>query len=811
MLKLSEPTPQRFNRPAPSSAPVVAAPVPETVPLSPVDEQIPFPQSDQVPLKLRKMLHSLGLKAGKQGYIPWSALPHFLWKRGLYIAGIPSNLILGSLDPSMEAIEQKVKVSLVPHWNPSTISALVKAVEKDQVKILKRPQSREITFELVGKHRKIDLGRWKNLDNETAPAPEQDTSSMFYEPPREQLPNETRRRRTKHPTVIADSSSDEDEVPFRYAKEVPLKLRLLFRDAKVEEDPEEPGFIPWDAIPATLWNRGYYIAGLPKEFVLGRYTPEEIVKRAWKPQAIFSNKNMTTIRLKEVLNSGLVKLLKRPDGEYIDPPSDDDMFTRRLGRNVVFEVKDGDEVIDIGRWSESSTSDEESDEKMEEDNPPATTRQPEPLKTWMEQVNEVTDQLAELLVNAGVELPPHDKRPGAYKLVWDQLPLQLHRAKAYLTGIPLVLLPYWKQQERLNGRWAVKWNKETLDKMASLLDCDAIAVEKWTSDTNYVVHAIDPNGDRHFTYDDFVNALIDDPEAISRGGVVRSLLDTNIDPRRRPTRRPGPPTTDEESEDTDIQSEASHPMSRQHSELKRKASELPRHDRFLKRRKISVDDSQVSSQSQDEQAVEAALGRFTGRSHTVSHQSILASQEPWIPKNASQISNRELNRIFRRRKDLIKHLIAILIFHGIPCIALEFENGAYFLPWSNLPRHLAARSKYLAGFPSNCAPVVINDLVVDATGPYEWSDEQWNALDKALEADSIEVLPALNKRALFELVEEDGSRKPSLLGYSRQWMDANFGIEAGQSITIFAWDIKKRDPIIVETEVEDDDTMDTEL
>ncbi|KAG9056745.1 hypothetical protein FS842_009764 [Serendipita sp. 407] len=809
---------QRVEHPIPSSSlapPPKPKSTPKPQPLLPpsVDEPVPFPQSEQVPLKFRRLLRDMGLQQNKSGTIPWSTLPHVLWDKGLYITGIPANVVLGNMDPSLDTMEQKIKKAFVPCWNPSTIPALARAVEKDQVKILKRPPGRDITFEVMGKHRTYELGRWRNLDKENVQAPTEDTSSMFYEPPQKPV----RRRHAKKSGVIDDSSDEEELIPFRWSKEVPLKLRTIFRDAGVKEDPDEPGYVPWQDIPDTLWRREYYITGLPKDFVLGKYTLEEVVNHPWKPQSVFNNMTMASVHLLGTLETDSVKLLKRP-----------------IGRNVVFEVKDGESMIDIGKWKDEAPSGDEdksrdsfgkgsdsdddgdADEQMEVDTP-SSPKATSTLVKWREQENEVYDQLAELLVNAGVVLPHHGKREGAYKIVWDNLPLQLHNAKVCLTGIPLVLLPYWKDQGRLNGRWAAKLNRETVDRMAFLLDCDGIAVEKWPNpEIRYIVQATEDNPDRDvhkFTYDDFVNAREDNPEIIARGGVLRTPLGPEPSSRRRQTRRAVPPAEDDNSDDTGVQTESSLRISSKNPNLKRKASELFKDDQFSKRRKLSADDFSFSSLSLDEPMRDVSRERKneTGSGGgKFSHHSLLGSDESWIPKNISKLSTRELNRIFRRRKELIKHLIAILIFNNIPCIALDVGNGAYFLPWSNLPRHLAARTKYLAGFPAVCAPVVINESVITASGPYGWSDEQWDALEKALEANAISIVPAHNKRALFELVEEDGTRTESLLGYSRQWMDANFAIEAGQPLSLFAWEVMERDPIVEETDSEEDNSMDME-
>jgi hypothetical protein len=80
-----------------------------------------------------------------------------------------------------------------------------------------------------------------------------------------------------------------------------------------------------------------------------------------------------------------------------------------------------------------------------------------------------------------------------------------------------------------------------------------------------------------------------------------------------------------------------------------------------------------------------------------------------------------------------------IVYHDIPCIAPENEGLDFFLPWSNLPRHLAARMVYLAGWPSLCAPIVQDDRVVIQFGPASWDDGQWALLENALIDDAIDV------------------------------------------------------------------------
>lgn len=150
-------------------------------------------------------------------------------------------------------------------------------------------------------------------------------------------------------------------------------------------------------------------------------------------------------------------------------------------------------TVDIGTWEDPKptfkgnikTNDEESEKK--ESIPPQ--------RAWVEEVNNVVDQLAEQLgmicatfvpfltpfaVENGVELPPHPKREGRYKIPWPELPGLLYAAQKTLGGLPLRMLPFWRAQGRLSGRWVVRWNRQSVDRLNTLLDCDAIYIEDWT-------------------------------------------------------------------------------------------------------------------------------------------------------------------------------------------------------------------------------------------------------------------------------------------------------------------------------------------
>jgi hypothetical protein len=45
----------------------------------------------------------------------------------------------------------------------------------------------------------------------------------------------------------------------------------------------------------------------------------------------------------------------------------------------------------------------------------------------------------------------------------------------------------------------------------------------------------------------------------------------------------------------------------------------------------------------------------------------------------------------------------------------------------------------------------------------------------------------------------------STVNFSKSWLNCNFGVEAGQAITVMADDVAPMDPILIETEDEGED------
>jgi hypothetical protein len=174
------------------------------------------------------------------------------------------------------------------------------------------------------------------------------------------------------------------------------------------------------------------------------------------------------------------------------------------------------------------------------------------------------------------------------------------------------------------------------------------------------------------------------------------------------------------------------------------------------------------------------------------------------PSHDPELTIAELNLKYHRQMEIIKSIITILselwflrylhcvdsiIYHDIPCIAPENEGLDFFLPWSNLPRHLAARTVYLTGWPSLCAPIVRDDQVVIGFGPASWDDRQW-ALMPCLKTPStsrklpvsyyqalVRICPHLSvDKHLFELVDTNSEKQSSKLNFSRLWLETNWAL-----------------------------------
>jgi hypothetical protein len=251
--------------------------------------------------------------------------------------------------------------------------------------------------------------------------------------------------------------------------------------------------------------------------------------------------------------------------------------------------------------------------------------------------------------------------------------------------------------------------------------------------------------------------------------------------------------------------------------------------------------SQVGAESRTDSGYDTATNsRQSTSKEDQSEQEINADGYAKISHDP-ELTVAELNLKYRRRKEIIKTVIAILsepyytdnttdsdllVYHDIPCIAPEDESLDFFLPWSNLPRHLAARMVYLAGWPSLCAPIVQDDQVVTGFGPASWDDGQWNLMENALLNDAIDVKKTSRElfpgplrirphvaadKYLFQLVDANGEKEMSTVNFSRLWLDANWGIEADQSVTIFAKDVSIMDPMVVETDDEGDDDEEMEI
>ncbi|PVF96011.1 hypothetical protein CPB86DRAFT_550261 [Serendipita vermifera] len=923
------------SKPPTASVSTVQAPPAAPTPDSGSEEE-PFPKSDTIPLGLRKILRSAGLRESdrRRGRIPWKNLPEYLWDHELYISGLPPTFFLGRRDVDQELIDLKRQHPFAISVHKTAMKDVMKALERREIKVLKRPSGREVTFEVVTPNGKIDIGRWiakekeegagemeeqstskaktmarvkspdyMDLDSDTSSEASSDHSKLPFlkrkasisgrktyiassdesddeeeplalNPATPKTPSSTVKLRSK--TVEIKSTSKPSEVkkdeekpaskgkspetkksevkpssksseakplsksnevktlskpaevkvpnklpepkrtksgevqtttktpskptevktaskpsqspakaePFPQDYNVPIEVRRLFYATGIREEPGKPGKIPWATIPDTLWRLGTYIDGLPREFVLGNQSQDQVIAQQWNPSSFFSKKPSSVIALVDDLREGgVIKFLRRP-----------------IGENVIFRVKNEDgTTTDIGKWLSPPSSDVEffpDDEVVELSDSSSESEKESRGKPWQVEVNEVMDQLASILVEGGVQLPVHPTRKGAYKIVWHTLPKLLYEAKRTLIGVPLVLLPYNRQHGKLNGKWSIYWNRSSLDHMRDdLLDNDGIAVEKWNKGTQYVVTAFDGNKDRYdFTYGQFLDAEHDDPEFMAGTSNLRkqTLLD-NTGTRKRKF-------SEEEYVDS--------PPPKRRRQTTPPSTE-PSASGLKKSRTLSKDS--------DEEVIDLvtpsprlARSLLPGATTTSLPPRPLSREigPDWKVTHDPNLTVAQLNARYRRRKESLKGLIAILMDNDIPCIAPEDDDCAFFLPWTNLPKYLAARGHCFYRFPAACAPVIMENEVNMATGPAQWNDTQWDALERAVMLGDMDIQKAPKKHAIFELVENDGSRHFSDLGYTRAWIAANYGVQMGQPTRIFADSVSIMDPILEETDVEDVNVMD---
>jgi hypothetical protein len=114
----------------------------------------PFPRSREVSLEFRRLFGELEWchvlrqapenpleKAGveedpkKPGLIPWADIPHFLWRNGWYITGLPEKLIVGDKS-SAKVIEDPWDPS--SHWREHETARLLESLRRGKVKLVRR-------------------------------------------------------------------------------------------------------------------------------------------------------------------------------------------------------------------------------------------------------------------------------------------------------------------------------------------------------------------------------------------------------------------------------------------------------------------------------------------------------------------------------------------------------------------------------------------------------------------------------------------------------------------------------------------------
>lgn len=764
----------------------------------------PFPGNPSIPLKLRELLHEAGIRPRTDRRIPWDDLPYVLYEKGLYLSGLPASLLFASKnDPTPEEQLSRLKTHL--KWpfpgveNP--LKLLQQACNSNALAINPRPPGRDVVFELTKENgNKLDVGHWKaprplkvqvpSSSQAATGSPIAQTavksaynsglSSKPASPASAVTPSSIIKGKvtspsvqSKPPTVHKRHSYSEKAVqpPLKRMGTQPGPPRAKVLPKKIEKTkPDKP---PVKNSANAAQESNILAPGPPNRT---RTWPQPTTTPVKEDPVIELSSDDSPIVATpppsaKPINHQPVPLAQTKGSSLIDKKDN----SRPIGQSI--EPTRPFPAVDNG-------TDNDSDEDVQ-----MVTKENEKssLVHWQNEVNEMMDQFTEMLVESGVKLPRHPTRENAYKVVWHELPGLLNSARVTLAGFPLELLPYWKPQGRLSGKWAVTWNRENLDHMVELLENDGIGMENWTGGGNSVVQAFEGDDVYNFTYDDFVNARNDDPEHLVVGGQVSSPVKRDATVRR-----------------------------------KRRISDMIYDDRVVKRRKTYPETSSVVHSSGADTDDTLGLWRNTASNRPTTRREPLAqSTPPFIPPidpghyykpiHDPELMPAELNSKYRRQKEIIKSVIAILIYHDIPCIAPAEEGLDFFLPWSNLPRILAARMISLVGWPAICAPVVQDNAVISEFGPASWNDAQWNALDLALQGDMIHIKKT--GKHLFELMDANNAKEISNANFDKIWVDTNWGVETGQTMTILAREVAAMDPIIDETDVEDgsDEEMDDDL
>lgn len=111
--------------------------------------QEPFPGNSSIPLKLREVLHEVGIKPDASRRIPWGDLPYALYEKNLYLSGLPVGLLFPSKhNPSPE--DQAARLHLHLKWpfagveNP--LKLLQQACTSNTIAAMHRPPGQLISF-----------------------------------------------------------------------------------------------------------------------------------------------------------------------------------------------------------------------------------------------------------------------------------------------------------------------------------------------------------------------------------------------------------------------------------------------------------------------------------------------------------------------------------------------------------------------------------------------------------------------------------------------------------------------------------------
>ena len=103
----------------------------------------PYPKTN-VPMNLKEILRSVGIKANDKDRVPWNTVPYALYDKGVYLVGLPTTMFYDTDNPSDDQKRQRLETYLQwPPVDPKTFFRLQQACSVDGlVHLVLRPDGR---------------------------------------------------------------------------------------------------------------------------------------------------------------------------------------------------------------------------------------------------------------------------------------------------------------------------------------------------------------------------------------------------------------------------------------------------------------------------------------------------------------------------------------------------------------------------------------------------------------------------------------------------------------------------------------------